>query len=198
MIINVFIFICSQETRHINAALIQHITFNEFLPMVLGKEVMHAHDLVLLKVTRLSQSALGKNAFKEIFFRTVTLTGTTLTPTRAQPLASPAPPSGGKIFSLFCEVARGRQLNWPASQSVAFYGREISFMAEKYFHGREILQTLQKSPSQCDREDGQRAEVNTISFMPENIGNKDQTPSSSLPFRIKHRSLIAMCQVDSG
>ena len=54
MIINVFIFSCSQETRHINAALIQHITFNEFLPMVLGKEVMHAHDLVLLKVTRLS------------------------------------------------------------------------------------------------------------------------------------------------
>ena len=53
MIINVFIFICSQETRHINAALIQHITFNEFLPMVLGKEVMHAHDLVLLKVIAL-------------------------------------------------------------------------------------------------------------------------------------------------
>ena len=44
-----------QETRHINAALIQHITFNEFLPMVLGKEVMHAHDLVLLKVSN-SQS----------------------------------------------------------------------------------------------------------------------------------------------
>ena len=55
LIINVFIFICSQETRHINAALIQHITFNEFLPMVLGKEVMHAHDLVLLKVSN-SQS----------------------------------------------------------------------------------------------------------------------------------------------
>jgi len=38
-----------QETRHINAALVQHITYNEFLPMVLGKEVMHQHDLVLLK-----------------------------------------------------------------------------------------------------------------------------------------------------
>jgi peroxidase len=38
-----------QETRHIIAALVQHITFNEFLPMVLGKEVMQSHDLVLLK-----------------------------------------------------------------------------------------------------------------------------------------------------
>ena len=27
----------------------QHFTFNEFLPMVLGKEVMHNNDLVLLK-----------------------------------------------------------------------------------------------------------------------------------------------------
>jgi len=38
-----------QETRHIIAALVQHVTYNEFLPMVLGKEVMHSHDLVLLK-----------------------------------------------------------------------------------------------------------------------------------------------------
>merc|ERR1712095_159854 len=38
-----------QETRHINAALVQHITYNEFLPMVLGKEVMQRHGLILNK-----------------------------------------------------------------------------------------------------------------------------------------------------
>merc|ERR1711944_230129 len=38
-----------QETRHINAAMVQHITYNEFLPMVLGKEVMQRHGLILQK-----------------------------------------------------------------------------------------------------------------------------------------------------
>lgn len=36
-----------QEARHINIAIIQHITFNEYLPMVLGKENLHEHGLVL-------------------------------------------------------------------------------------------------------------------------------------------------------
>ena len=38
-----------QETKHINSAIIQHITYNEFLPMVLGKEVMQRHGLILQK-----------------------------------------------------------------------------------------------------------------------------------------------------
>ena len=145
---------------------------------------MHAHDLVLLKVIDpLDQHLERMHLTIKRLFRTVTLTGTTLTPTRAQPLASPAPPSGEKnLFSFLCRrgggCSWGRQLNWPASQSVAFYGREISFMAEKYFHGREILQTLQKSTSHRNREDGQRAKVNKISFMPENIVKKAQTPST--------------------
>lgn len=36
-----------KETRHIIAAIVQHITYNEFLPMVLGKEVMTRYGLIL-------------------------------------------------------------------------------------------------------------------------------------------------------
>ncbi len=38
-----------QETRHVIGALQQQITYNEFLPMVLGREVMEQHNLMLLK-----------------------------------------------------------------------------------------------------------------------------------------------------
>jgi len=38
-----------QETRHIMAAVVQHITYNEFLPMVLGKEQMQRYGLILQK-----------------------------------------------------------------------------------------------------------------------------------------------------
>ncbi|KAH8414416.1 hypothetical protein KR215_005499 [Drosophila sulfurigaster] len=38
-----------QEARRINIAIVQHITFNEFLPILLGKEVMEKFGLVLQK-----------------------------------------------------------------------------------------------------------------------------------------------------
>ncbi|XP_064480134.1 chorion peroxidase-like [Ornithodoros turicata] len=38
-----------QETRHIIAATVQHITYNEFLPMTVGDELMHRYNLTLLK-----------------------------------------------------------------------------------------------------------------------------------------------------
>ncbi|XP_037912558.1 peroxidase [Hermetia illucens] len=38
-----------QEARRINIAIIQHITFNEFLPILLGKEVLEKFGLVLQK-----------------------------------------------------------------------------------------------------------------------------------------------------
>jgi len=44
-----YIYFFLQETRHIMAALVQKITYHEFLPLVLGKEAMDRFNLLPLK-----------------------------------------------------------------------------------------------------------------------------------------------------
>lgn len=41
-----------QETRHIMAATVQHIAYNEFLPLILGPEYLKRYNLTLQKEVR--------------------------------------------------------------------------------------------------------------------------------------------------
>lgn len=55
-----------QEARRINIAVVQHITYNEFLPILLGKEVMEKFGLLLQK--DVSFIKLYKNRYSMFIF----------------------------------------------------------------------------------------------------------------------------------
>ena len=87
-------------------------------------------------------------------FRTVTLMGTTLTPTPAQHLASPAPPSGEKNQFFFLEEKRVRPtvelageskrcFLWPRNiVNFAKVGINMTVKTSKFFFCKKIFQSL--------------------------------------------------------
>lgn len=57
-----------QEARRINIAEIQHITYNEFLPILLGKDVMEKFGLVVEKEVRISKYKKKQDTIKSFTF----------------------------------------------------------------------------------------------------------------------------------
>ena len=138
--------------------------------MVLGKEVMHAHDLVLLKVNKLSISIWKGCISSSIFFQDGYFDG-------YDPYTNPSAASGFTSAAFRwknLQGCTGSTLELAGESKTCFLWQRNIFMTEKYFYGREILQTVQKSPSH--REDEQRAKANRISFMPGNIEKVQTKP----------------------
>jgi hypothetical protein len=49
--------------------MVQHITFNEFLPLVLGKSGIHEHGLTLYAKVRMEEEYIEKNPRSGIYER---------------------------------------------------------------------------------------------------------------------------------
>ena len=53
-----------QEARHMIGAMMQHITYNEFLPVIMGPKLIKLYGLQLLKSTYFNGRSIISNYFK--------------------------------------------------------------------------------------------------------------------------------------
>ena len=118
-----------------------------------------------------SQLAFDKNAFQaQSFFQAGYFDG-------YDPYTNPSAASGFTSAAFRwknLQGCTGSTLELAGESKTCFLWQRNIFMTEKYFYGREILQTVQKSPSH--REDEQSAKANRISFMSRNIENIQTKP----------------------